>query len=163
MPAAQRRSGGEGPPRVWRPPPTAANHRSRRCPPLPGRNRQRPRSSRRIICRPPVILRLHRERRAPAVSPSPAGSTAPLRIWPDMVRLVSVPQHAVDRATDHPAGGHRWRCQTPRTIWTSTRPGITAPIAALLGMANVLPDPSHGLRYHCQRPRIPRSDCRDAR
>ena len=63
----------------------------------------------------------------------------------------------------HPAGGHRWRRQNPRTNWAGTRPGMTAAIANLLGMANVPQTRPHGLRNHRQRPRIPRSDCRHAR
>ena len=54
----------------------------------------------------------------------------------DMVRLVSVPQHAVDRATttlqEGIDGAARFLDGLDRT-----RPGITAAIASLLGMANV--------------------------
>ena len=54
----------------------------------------------------------------------------------DMVRLVSVPQHAVDRATTTLQEGIDGAARLLDDL-DSTRPGITAAIAALLGMANV--------------------------
>ena len=80
----------------------------------------------------------------------------------DMVRLVSVPQHAVDRATTTLQEGIDGAAKLLDEL-DQTRPGITAAIAALLGMANVPPNPPYGLRHHRQRPRIPRSDRRNAR
>ena len=55
----------------------------------------------------------------------------------DMVRLVSVPQHAVDRATTALQQGIDGAAKFLDEI-DQTRPGITNEIAALLGMANVL-------------------------
>ena len=55
----------------------------------------------------------------------------------DMVRLVSVPQHAVDRATTALQQGIDGAAKFLDEI-DQTRPGITKEIAALLGMANVL-------------------------
>ena len=55
----------------------------------------------------------------------------------DMVRLVSVPQHAVDRATTTLQEGIDGAAKILDEL-DQTRPGITAAIAALLGMANVL-------------------------
>ena len=74
---------------------------------------------------------------APAASQCPAGWTAPLKTWPDMVRLVSVPQHAVDRATAILQEGIDGAAKILDEL-DQTRPGITEAIAALLGMANVL-------------------------
>ncbi len=54
----------------------------------------------------------------------------------DMVRLVSVPQHAVDQATTTLQEGIDAAAKFLDEI-DQTRPGITAEIAALLGMANV--------------------------
>ena len=54
----------------------------------------------------------------------------------DMVRLVSVPQHAVDRATTTLQEGIDGAARLLDEL-DQTRPGITAAIAALLGMANV--------------------------
>ena len=54
----------------------------------------------------------------------------------DMVRLVSVPQHAVDRATTTLQEGIDGAARLLDDL-DRTRPGITAAIAALLGMANV--------------------------
>ena len=54
----------------------------------------------------------------------------------DMVRLVSVPQHAVDRATTTLQEGIDASAKILDEI-DRTRPGITAEIAGLLGMANV--------------------------
>ena len=54
---------------------------------------------RRPVRSPLFILRLHRKTAASAASQSPAGWTAQLRTWPTWSALVSVPQHAVDRAT----------------------------------------------------------------
>ena len=61
------------------------------------------------------------------------GSTEDLA---DMVRLVSVPQHAVDRATTTLQEGIDGAAKFLDEI-DQTRPGITNAIAALLGMANV--------------------------
>ncbi len=55
----------------------------------------------------------------------------------DMVRLVSVPQHAVDRATEILQEGIDGAAKILDEL-DQTRPGITAAIANLLGMANVL-------------------------
>ena len=55
----------------------------------------------------------------------------------DMVRLVSVPQHAVERATAILQEGIDGGAKILDEL-DHTRPGITAAIAALLGMANVL-------------------------
>ena len=54
----------------------------------------------------------------------------------DMVRLVSVPQHAVDQATTTLQEGIDAAAKFLDEI-DQTRPGITAEIAGLLGMANV--------------------------
>ena len=54
----------------------------------------------------------------------------------DMVRLVSVPQHAVDRATTTLQEGIDGAAKLLDEL-DQTRPGITAAIANLLGMANV--------------------------
>ena len=54
----------------------------------------------------------------------------------DMVRLVSVPQHAVDRATTTLQEGIDGAAKIFDEM-DQTRPGITAAIANLLGMANV--------------------------
>ena len=54
----------------------------------------------------------------------------------DMVRLVSVPQHAVDRATTTLQEGIDGAARLLDDL-DRTRPGITAAIAKLLGMANV--------------------------
>ena len=54
----------------------------------------------------------------------------------DMVRLVSVPQHAVDRATTTLQEGIDGAARLLDDL-DRTRPGITEAIAALLGMANV--------------------------
>ena len=54
----------------------------------------------------------------------------------DMVRLVSVPQHAVDQATTTLQEGIDAAAKFLDEI-DRTRPGITAEIAGLLGMANV--------------------------
>ena len=54
----------------------------------------------------------------------------------DMVRLVSVPQHAVDRATTSLQEGIDGAAKFLDEL-NETRPGITAEIAELLGMANV--------------------------
>ena len=54
----------------------------------------------------------------------------------DMVRLVSVPQHAVDRATTTLQEGIDGAARLLDDL-DGTRPGITAAIATLLGMANV--------------------------
>ncbi len=54
----------------------------------------------------------------------------------DMVRLVSVPQHAVDQATTTLQEGIDAAAKFLDEI-DQTRPGITSAIAALLGMANV--------------------------
>ena len=54
----------------------------------------------------------------------------------DMVRLVSVPQHAVDRATTTLQEGIDGAARLLDDL-DCTRPGITEAIAALLGMANV--------------------------
>ena len=54
----------------------------------------------------------------------------------DMVRLVSVPQHAVDRATTTLQEGIDGAARLLDDL-DRTRPGITAAIASLLGMANV--------------------------
>ena len=54
----------------------------------------------------------------------------------DMVRLVSVPQHAVDQATTTLQEGIDAAAKYLDEI-DRTRPGITAEIAGLLGMANV--------------------------
>ncbi len=54
----------------------------------------------------------------------------------DMVRLVSVPQHAVDRATTALQEGIDGAARLLDDL-DRTRPGITAAIAKLLGMANV--------------------------
>ena len=61
------------------------------------------------------------------------GSTEDLA---DMVRLVSVPQHAVDRATTTLQEGIDGAAKFLDEI-DQTRPGITNALAALLGMANV--------------------------
>ena len=55
----------------------------------------------------------------------------------DMVRLVSVPQHAVDRATAILQEGIDGAAKILDEL-DQTRPGITEAIANLLGMANVL-------------------------
>ncbi len=55
----------------------------------------------------------------------------------DMVRLVSVPQHAVDRATEILQEGIDGAAKILDEL-DRTRPGITESIANLLGMANVL-------------------------
>ena len=55
----------------------------------------------------------------------------------DMVRLVSVPQHAVDRATAILQEGIDGAAKILDEL-DQTRPGITESIANLLGMANVL-------------------------
>ena len=55
----------------------------------------------------------------------------------DMIRLVSVPQHAVDRATTILQEGIDGAAKLLDEL-DQTRPGMTAAIAALLGMANVL-------------------------
>ena len=55
----------------------------------------------------------------------------------DMVRLVSVPQHAVDRATEILQEGIDGAAKILDEL-DQTRPGITESIANLLGMANVL-------------------------
>ncbi len=54
----------------------------------------------------------------------------------DMVRLVSVPQHAVDKATTTLQEGIDGAAKLLDEL-DQTRPGITAAIANLLGMANV--------------------------
>lgn len=54
----------------------------------------------------------------------------------DMVRLVSVPQHAVDRATEILQEGIDGAAKVLDEL-DQTRPGITKSIANLLGMANV--------------------------
>ena len=54
----------------------------------------------------------------------------------DMVRLVSVPQHAVDRATTTLQEGIDGAAKLLDEL-DQTRPGITVAIASLLGMANV--------------------------
>ena len=54
----------------------------------------------------------------------------------DMVRLVSVPQHAVDRATEILQEGIDGAAKILNEL-DQTRPGITESIANLLGMANV--------------------------
>ena len=54
----------------------------------------------------------------------------------DMVRLVSVPQHAVDRATTTLQEGIDGAAKFLDEL-NETRPGITAEIAELLGMANL--------------------------
>ena len=54
----------------------------------------------------------------------------------DMIRLVSVPQHAVDRATTILQKGIDGAAKILDEL-DQTRPGITAAIANLLGMANV--------------------------
>ncbi len=54
----------------------------------------------------------------------------------DMVRLVSVPQHAVDRATEILQEGIDGAAKILDEL-DKTRPGITEAIANLLGMANV--------------------------
>ena len=54
----------------------------------------------------------------------------------DMVRLVSVPQHAVDRATTTLQEGIDGAAKILDEL-NETRPGITGEIAALLGMADV--------------------------
>ena len=54
----------------------------------------------------------------------------------DMVRLVSVPQHAVDRATTTLQEGIDGAARLLDDL-DRTRPGITEAIASLLGMANV--------------------------
>ena len=54
----------------------------------------------------------------------------------DMVRLVSVPQHAVDRATSTLQEGIDGAAKLLDEL-NETRPGITSEIATLLGMANV--------------------------
>ena len=54
----------------------------------------------------------------------------------DMVRLVSVPQHAVDRATTSLQEGIDGAARLLDEL-DQTRPGITMAIASLLGMANV--------------------------
>lgn len=54
----------------------------------------------------------------------------------DMVRLVSVPQHAVDRATEILQEGIDGAAKILDEL-DQTRPGITESIANLLGMANV--------------------------
>ena len=55
----------------------------------------------------------------------------------DMVRLVSVPQHAVDQATEILQEGIDGGAKILDEL-DQTRPGITGAIANLLGMANVL-------------------------
>ena len=54
----------------------------------------------------------------------------------DMIRLVSVPQHAVDRATNTLQEGIDGAAKILDEL-NVTRPGIISEIAALLGMANV--------------------------
>ena len=54
----------------------------------------------------------------------------------DMVRLVSVPQRAVDRATDTLEAGIEKAANVLDDL-DATRPAITAAVARLLGMANV--------------------------
>ena len=54
----------------------------------------------------------------------------------DLVRLVSVPQHAVDAATDTLQAGIDAAAQLLDAV-DATRPGITRELARLLGMANV--------------------------
>ena len=54
----------------------------------------------------------------------------------DMVRLVSVPQRAVDRATDTLESGIEKAANVLDEL-DATRPAITAAVARLLGMANV--------------------------
>ena len=79
-----------------------------------------------------------------------------------MVRLVSVPQHAVDRATTTLQEGIDGAAKILDEL-NETRPGITGEIAALLGMADVRQTRRMALRHHRQCPRVPRSHRWDAR
>ena len=79
----------------------------------------------------------------------------------DMVRLVSVPQRAVDAATDTLQEGIDRAAKLLDEL-NDTRPGITLTIANLLGMTNVPQTRPHGLRNHRQRAGVSREHRRNA-
>ena len=80
----------------------------------------------------------------------------------DMVRLVSVPQHAVDRATTTLQEG----IDGAAKFLDEIRPDPSRHhecISRSAGDGQRAPDPAHGLRHHRQCPRVSRSHRRDAR
>ena len=68
--------------------------------------------------------------------PGPGGWPGRVEDLADLVRLVSVPQRAVDAATDTLQAGIDAAAQLLDAV-DATRPGITREMARLLGMANV--------------------------
>ena len=72
----------------------------------------------------------------------------------DMVRLVSVPQRAVDQAATILQKGIDGAAKHLDQV-SESRPAIAADIARLLGDDQRPPDPPHGLRHHGQRPGLP--------
>ena len=106
---------------------------------------------RRAICRPPVILRLHRERRAPAVSPNPAGSTALWRTWPTW--SASSPSRSTPW-TGQPPPCRRASTAPPdsSTTWIKPGPALQRQSRQAPGYGQRAPDPPHGLRHHRQPP-----------
>ena len=79
----------------------------------------------------------------------------------DMVRLVSVPQRAVDRASTALQEGIDGAARLLDEL-SETRAGVTTAIAPPAGYDQRAPDAPHGLRHHRQRPGVPRAHCRYA-